>query len=68
MPCAEEGNLAIDGLTIPRLLYRNATEFGSRPALTVLGSPDPTTLTCARRSWPGPVASPSSDCVPATAC
>lgn len=47
MPCAEEGNLAIDGLTIPRLLYRNATEFGSRPALTVLGSPDPTTLTWA---------------------
>jgi long-chain acyl-CoA synthetase len=30
----------VEGLTIPALVHRNATEFGARPALTMLGADD----------------------------
>ncbi len=47
MAVADDCALAVRGLTVPLLLHRNATEFGTRPALTTVDGPAPATMTWA---------------------
>jgi long-chain acyl-CoA synthetase len=47
MTIEEDCARAVDGLTIPKLVDRNATEHGSLPALTTLDGPESVTLTWA---------------------
>lgn len=47
MTVEEDCAQAVAGLTIPKLLHRNATEFGARPALTTLDGLENVTLTWA---------------------
>ncbi|MBB4908817.1 AMP-dependent synthetase/ligase [Actinophytocola algeriensis] len=48
MTIEEDCARAVDGLTIPVLLHRNATEFGTLPALTTVDGPEAVTLTWAQ--------------------
>ncbi|GAA3090331.1 AMP-binding protein [Streptomyces rectiviolaceus] len=48
MVTAQQLHESVEGLTIPRLLRRNAQEFAERPALTSGIGPEATTLTWSR--------------------